>query len=151
MVAFAVRPARRTTAAVPPALSANRGAAPRVFLDMKPQRIALVLVVVAALLAAATALASTPRLTGETGPGFTIEVKSGSKDVKILKAGTYVIKVQDKSSLHNFHLIGPGVNKKTGVTFMGTQTWTVKLRPGTYTYRCDIHAFSGMKGTFKVK
>ena len=117
---------------------------------MKLQRISLALAAVAVLIAAATASASTPRLTGETGPGFTIEVKSGTKDVKTLKAGTYVIRVQDKSSLHNFHLIGPGVNKKTGVSFMGTQTWTVKLKPGKYTYQCDVHAFSGMKGTFRV-
>jgi plastocyanin len=113
-------------------------------------RISLTVAVLAALVASATAFGSTPKLTGETGPGFTIEVKAGTKDVKTLKAGTYVIKVEDKSSLHNFHLIGPGVNKKTGVSFMGTQTWTVKLKPGKYTYQCDVHAFSGMKGTFKV-
>jgi plastocyanin len=107
--------------------------------------------VLAALVASATAFGSTPKLTGETGPGFTIEVKSGTKDVKTLKAGTYVIKVEDKSSIHNFHLKGPGVNKSTTVAFTGEQTWKVKLKPGKYTYQCDIHAFSGMKGTFRVK
>ena len=96
------------------------------------------------------AYASTPRLTGEVGPGFTIEVTKGDKDVKTLKAGTYRIKVEDKSTIHNFHLIGPGVNKKTAVAFMGDQTWTIKLKPGRYTYQCDPHAASGMKGSFRV-
>ena len=105
---------------------------------------------VAALIASATAAAATPKLTGEVGPSYTIEVKQGSKDVKTLKAGTYTIKVEDKASIHNFHLIGPGVNKSTAVGFTGEQTWTVKLKKGTYTYQCDPHASQGMKGKFKV-
>jgi plastocyanin len=106
----------------------------------------------AALVAALPSLASTPRLTGEVGPGFKIEVKMAHDvDVKTLKPGTYTIKVEDKGAIHNFHLIGPGVNKSTGVSFVGTKTWTVKLRRGKYTYQCDPHAASGMKGTFRVK
>ena len=89
-------------------------------------------------------------LTGEVGPGYTIELKLGGKDVKTLKAGTYSIKVQDKGTIHNFHLKGPGVNKSTSVPGTGTQTWKVTLKKGTYTYQCDPHASSGMKGTFKV-
>ena len=104
----------------------------------------------AALIVSASAFAATPRLTGEVGPSFSIEVKQGSKDVKTLKAGTYLIKVQDKATIHNFHLIGPGVNKSTTVGFTGEQTWKVKLKPGTYTYQCDPHAAAGMKGSFKV-
>jgi len=72
-------------------------------------------------------------------------------NVKTLKAGTYTIAIADKSSIHNFHLSGPGVNKTTSVPFTGAKSWTVKLRAGTYTYQCDPHAASGMKGTFKVK
>lgn len=91
-----------------------------------------------------------PGLTGEVGPGFSIEVKLAGKDLKTLKAGTYTIKVQDKSNIHNFHLKGPGANKSTTVPFTGTQTWKVTLKPGKYTYQCDPHAAGGMKGTFKV-
>jgi plastocyanin len=105
---------------------------------------------VAALALAATSNAATPKLTGEVGPSFSIEVTKGGKDVKLLKAGTYVIKVEDKASIHNFHLIGPGVNKSTSVAFTGVKTWKVKLRPGKYTYQCDPHASAGMKGTFRV-
>ncbi len=96
------------------------------------------------------AQASTPKLVGEVGPGFTIEVKKAGKDVKTLKAGKYTIKVEDKAAIHNFHLLGPGVNKSTAVSFVGDKTWIVTLRPGRYTYRCDPHAASGMKGHFTV-
>jgi plastocyanin len=89
-------------------------------------------------------------LTGEVGPGFSIEVKLNGKDLKTIKAGTYKIKVQDKSSQHDFHLIGPGVNKKTSVGTTSETTWTVKLKPGKYTYQCDPHASMGMKGSFRV-
>jgi plastocyanin len=120
---------------------------------MRPRRSAFilaVLAVIAALVAAASAFAATPKLVGETGPGFTIQLKSSAGKVKSLKAGTYVIKVEDKSSIHNFHLFGPGVNKTTSVDGTTETTWTVKLKPGKYTYQCDVHVAEGMKGTFKV-
>src|SRR5690242_16935416 len=107
-------------------------------------------VIVAALIAVPAYAKSTVKLTGEVGPGFSIEVSKAGKDVKTLKAGTYKIKVEDKSSIHNFHLKGPGVNKLTGVGFTGETTWTVKLKPGKYTYQCDPHASSGMRDTFRV-
>ncbi|HEY5161295.1 MAG TPA: plastocyanin/azurin family copper-binding protein [Gaiellaceae bacterium] len=94
---------------------------------------------------------STGKLVGTTGPGFTITLTKGGKAVKTLTAGKYMITVNDKSSSHNFHLLGPGVNKTTSVPFAGTKTWTVTLKKGTYTYRCDIHFASGMIGHFKVK
>jgi Copper binding proteins, plastocyanin/azurin family len=105
---------------------------------------------VAAFGLVASGQATTGTLTGEVGPGFKIEVTRGEKDVKTLRHGTYRIVVEDKASIHNFHLIGPGVNKKTGVGFKGKQTWTVRLKKGRYTYQCDPHAASGMKGSFRV-
>ena len=119
------------------------------------RRLLLSLALLAVTLVAATSgfarSTATPKLKGETGPGYTIEVKSAAgKDVKTLKAGTYTIRVEDKSSIHDFHLVGPGVNKSTTVPFTGEQTWTVKLKKGTYTYMCDPHAAQGMKGTFTV-
>jgi plastocyanin len=95
--------------------------------------------------------AATPKLVGTAGPSFTIKVTKAGKTVKTLKPGTYKIVVNDKSDMHNFHLSGPGVNKKTTVAFTGTKTWTVKLKKGTYRYQCDPHASSGMKGSFKVR
>ncbi len=90
-------------------------------------------------------------LDGEVRPGFTIEVSQNGEDAESIKAGTYTLKVEDKSSAHNFHLIGPGVDETvTEVPFEGEKTVTVKLEKGTYTYQCDPHASSGMKGTFEV-
>jgi hypothetical protein len=66
-----------------------------------------------------------------------------------LTAGTYVIEVRDNSNLHNFHLSGPGVDRKTEIDFKGTQTWTVTLTDGVYRFVCDPHA-SFMKGSFSV-
>jgi plastocyanin len=114
-------------------------------------RISLWLAVVAgAAVIAGAGGAATSKLSGVTGPGFTITLKSGGTLVKTLKAGTYTVVVSDKSSAHNFHLFGPGVNKTTSVPFTGMQTWTVKLKAGKYTYQCDVHASVGMKGSFKV-
>src|SRR6266480_4741957 len=113
---------------------------------------ALPVAAVAAALIAVPAYATPSAVTlkGEVGPGFSIDVEKAGKDLKAIKAGTYKIKVEDKASIHNFHLMGPGINKKTGVPFKGETTWTIKLKPGKYTYQCDPHAASGMKGTFKV-
>ena len=108
------------------------------------------LAVLVAALAAPAALAATPTLNGTVGPGFTITLKQAGKNVKTLKAGTYMFKIADKSSIHNFHLTGPGVNKKTTVAGKGTKTWKLTLKKGTYKYVCDPHS-SFMKGSFTVK
>ena len=107
------------------------------------------LAAVAAALAVPAAQASTPTLRGTVGPGFTITLTKAGKKVAKLKAGTYKIVVADKAAVHNFHLTGPGVNKKTSVSATGTTTWTLKLKKGTYKYVCDPHA-SGMRGSFTV-
>ncbi len=55
---------------------------------------------------AGTSTSTSTGLVGEVGPGYTIEVMRNGKDLKTIKAGTYKVKVEDKSSSHNFHLIG---------------------------------------------
>ena len=112
-------------------------------------RFALLAAVVAGLVFVAAASAAPVKLTATTGPGFTISLKKGSTKVTKLKAGKYTISVSDKSNIHNFHLTGPGLNKKTGVGFTGTVKWTVTLKKGTYKFLCDPHA-AIMKGSFKV-
>jgi len=110
------------------------------------------LVALAAIIAALSvpsALAATPTLTGTVGPGFTITLTKGGVKVSKLKAGTYVVKVSDKSNIHNFHLKGPGVDKKTSVGGTGSSSWTVKLTAGKYTFVCDPHK-TIMKGSFTV-
>lgn len=105
-----------------------------------------------ALVAAAGSSAATPTLIGTTGPdsGLTIKLTKGGKKVTKLPAGKYVIVVKDTANTHNFHLKGPGINKKTSVAGKGTQTWKVTLQKGKYTYLCDPHAKVGMKGSFIV-
>jgi plastocyanin len=115
------------------------------------KRLSLAVVAMAVgLLAIAPSHAAVPKLLGTVGPGFTITLtKSGAKVTK-LKAGKYSITVNDRSSIHNFHLTGAGVNKKTTVGGTGKTTWTVTFQKGkTYRYVCDPHA-SSMKGSFKT-
>src|SRR3954471_671862 len=70
-------------------------------------------------------------LEGEVGPGFDIEVKQNGEDAESVKAGTYTLKVEDKSAAHNFHLMGPGLDKEvTDVAFVGDKSVTVTLEPG---------------------
>jgi hypothetical protein len=57
--------------------------------------------------------------------------------------------VNDRSRTDNFHLTGPGANKKTGVAFRGRVTWNVSLQPGSYTYRSDKH--KRLRGSFVVR
>jgi azurin len=115
----------------------------------------LPLLAVLALLVPPTAFAvlSATKLSGTTGPGFTITLKKAGKKVTKLTAGTYTITVSDKSSAHNFVLTGPGVKNKviTGLGFKGSKTVTVKLKKGKYEYYCTPHRSSGMRGFLTVK
>jgi plastocyanin len=112
-------------------------------------RLALVTLLAAALVVVASASAATPTLNAADGPGFSISLKKAGKKVSSLKAGKYKIVIKDMSNIHNFHLTGPGLNKKTSVGAQGTFTWTVTLKKGTYKFVCDPHA-AIMKGSFKV-
>jgi plastocyanin len=90
-------------------------------------------------------------LTATVGPAATISLRtSRGARVTRLRAGRYRLVVRDRSSMHNFHLLGLGVNKRTGVVFRGTTTWTVSFRKGRiYRFRCDPHA-ARMRGSFRV-
>jgi plastocyanin len=111
----------------------------------------VVLAAAAALAFASVGTAATPKLVGTVGPGFTITLKDAKgKTVKTLKAGKYTLVVSDKSSIHDFHISGPGLNKiVTSTPFTGTKTITITLKKGTYKFVCDPH-LTTMKGSFKV-
>ena len=70
------------------------------------------------------------------------------KPVDTLPAGEYQVKVTDPATFHNFHLTGPGVDEATSVSSTGKVTWTVTLKPGSYTFICDPHPH--MKGKVTV-
>jgi plastocyanin len=75
-----------------------------------------------------------------SGPGFAISFKTtAGKKVTRLKPGRYTIVARDRSAIHNAHVLGAGINKKTSVPGTGTQTWKVVLKKGTLTFQCDPH------------
>jgi hypothetical protein len=82
-----------------------------------------------------------PKLSGRVGPKKTISLRNSlGAVVKTLPAATYKLTVKDSTKTDNFHLVGAGVNKRTGVAFRGSRTWTVSLGTGKkYTYRSDAH------------
>ena len=78
----------------------------------------------------------------------TISLKRAGSKVRSVVEGTFKVAVSDTSKTQNFHLTGPGVNKKTGVKARATKTWTLELSPGKYTYRSDKKR--RLRGTFTV-
>ena len=104
-----------------------------------------------ALTATAPAASAPKTVQGNVGPGFTSNLTLAGKKVTKLKKGVrYRFQIRDRSSIHDFHLMGPGVNRVlTGVDFTGTKSVVLKLGKGTYRFVCDPHA-SLMHGSFRV-
>ncbi len=119
---------------------------------MSSRRAVCLAVLAAAFVPGSAAPADTPVLTGVSGTNdaFAISLtdSSGAK-VTHLDAGTYTIAVHDRSTIHDFHLSGPGVDLATSEELVEDVTWTVMLTDGTYRYVCDPHA-GVMKGSFTV-
>jgi plastocyanin len=115
---------------------------------------AAISLLVLSLLALAGPSFSAPKptpLVATVGPAFTISLTKAGKKVTTLKPGRYSITVRDRSSMHNFHLTGPGVNRRSTVAEVRTlRPWVVTFRKGTYRYVCDPH-LATMKGSFKVR
>jgi len=109
-------------------------------------------VAAAALAATGSGSAATAKtVTGTVGPGFTIGLAMHGRKVTKLKVGTmYRFVIRDRSSIHDFHLSGPGLNRVlTSVPFTGTKSFVLRLRKGRYRFVCDPH--SGiMHGRFNV-
>jgi hypothetical protein len=109
-----------------------------------------VLAVLAVFALSAPTAATAKTFYGTVGPTMTITLKrANGKVVRRIGAGTHTFVVRDRSSMHNFHLLGPGIDKKTRVPFTGRRTWTLTLGAGTYRYRCDPHRMM-MRGRFTV-
>jgi plastocyanin len=112
---------------------------------MRKRTAAVLLALAIGAIAALPVLAATPKFTGTVGPGFTISMAK-----KPTKAGKIRLVVSDKSSIHNFHLKGPGVNVKTTVPATGSKSFALTLKKGKYTFLCDPHPTT-MKGSFTIK
>ena len=103
-----------------------------------------------AIASTAPAAAAPKTVQGSVGPGFSIGLELGGKRVTGLKQGTYRFVINDRSSIHDFHLTGPGLNRTiTTVDFTGSKSIVLTLKKGVYRYFCDPHA-SVMHGSFRV-
>jgi len=101
----------------------------------------------------ATVVTPKSRLVLTAGPAEVITLKtSAGKTVKTMKRGTYTVTVRDRGRIHSAHLVAPGYNRKTTpLTYVGTQTWKVKLaKAGTLRFYCDPHRLTGMRGSAKI-
>ena len=84
------------------------------------------------------------------GPTAAITLRNAAgKMLHGLTAGTHSIVVRDRSKVHNAHLVGKGVNRKSGVAATGTLTWKVKLSAGTLRFFSD-RSPKTVKGSIKI-
>ncbi|MGE5272336.1 MAG: hypothetical protein ACM3QU_00995 [Verrucomicrobiota bacterium] len=88
------------------------------------------------------------RLVGAVGPGKRISLTRRGARFASVKAGPVVLVVSDRSTVDNFHLVGPGVNRATTRAGRTTVTWRVTLKKGRYAFRSD--ATPMLKGSFRV-
>jgi hypothetical protein len=72
-----------------------------------------------------------------TAKTITLKRAGSSAVVRKLAPAVYTVKVVDRSAKQNVHLVAAGVNRKTGIAFVGTVTWKLRLKAGTLTYRSD--------------
>jgi hypothetical protein len=90
-----------------------------------------------------------PELTAKVTARSISVMDADGQRVTQLAPNSYRFIVKDLTRAQNFHLIGPSVNRRTKVPAKVTASWTVYLRPGTYTYRSDRRAT--LSGTFTVR
>jgi plastocyanin len=123
----------------------------------RPSRSTLALGATAAALVTAASLQAAPAVTTlkasvgpDTGPSSPISLKKAGAKVSSLPAGTYTVKVNDKTTEHNFYLFGPGVTIRTGVEFKGKRSFSVTFKKGkVYRFLCTVDPLT-MKGRFRA-
>ena len=119
-------------------------------------RIVVAAAAFAALLLAPGGHAATAVLLGKTGYHGAYRITltfSDGRPVKTLPAGTYTLIVHDYSRIHNFALGSQTQNKRlltTGIPWVGTRRYTLRLVRGSYAYACSAH-YQTMNGTFTVR
>jgi plastocyanin len=113
----------------------------------------LLLAAVVLLVAPAGASAATSgTLVGTVNSNMTITLKTraGARVTSVRAGSTWNVVVHDNANAHNFRLSGPGFSRQTRLSFVGTQTWTVTFRAGTWTYLCTEHPDT-MRGTLRAR
>jgi hypothetical protein len=85
------------------------------------------------------------------GPRAAITLRNAAgKALNGLTAGSYTIVVRDRSKVHNAHLLGKGVNRKSGLAATGTLTWKVKLSAGVLRFFSD-RSPKTVKGSIAIR
>jgi plastocyanin len=74
--------------------------------------------------------------------------KEDGQAVDTVAAGTYTVVVDDYAQIHNFHLMGDGVDAATEVAGTGKKSFEVTFQAGEYRYVCDPHP--SMRGDLRV-
>lgn len=74
-----------------------------------------------ALVGVAPAHAALPKLNATVGPGSDITLKRNGAKVTRIAPGKYTLVVTDKSSIHNFHLVGAGRQGRLGIGRSGAK------------------------------
>jgi hypothetical protein len=92
-----------------------------------------------------------PTISARVGPTLRSEVEwfPSREDVKRVESGLYTIYVYDRSTKMNFHLVGPGVDRRTRIAFRGSTIWRIRFRKGVYRFFCDRHERQ-VGGSFRV-
>lgn len=103
--------------------------------------VTLAAVAIGILGARASADAEATKLVGSVANPGTIGLKhEDGTPVTTLAPGSYDLEVTDSSTVHNFHLNGPGpVDQMTSVPAQETKTWSLQFVEGMYHYICDAH------------
>ena len=73
----------------------------------------------------------------ETPLSAKVTSRAVTLSTKRVSAGPIKMTVSDGSRARNFHLVGDGVNRKTGKAFTGKVTWHLDLAAGTYKFGSD--------------
>lgn len=90
------------------------------------------------------------KLTLTVGPAATIALTNAAgRRVSTVKAGAYAILVRDRSRVHNAHLVGKGVDRRTGLAATGKRTWKVTLSAGLLRFYSD-RSPKTVKGSVRV-
>jgi hypothetical protein len=90
------------------------------------------------------------RLVATVGPGAAIALRDASgRRPTGLKAGTYSILVRDRSRVHNVHLAGAGIDRRSARAGTGSVTWRVRLRSGTLRFFSDA-APTRVRGSVRI-
>ena len=81
-------------------------------------------------------LAATPVITTRT-LAAKVTARTVTLSARSTPSGPYRLTVTDRSRSRNFHLVGPGINRRTGKAFTGSVTWRLQLSVGTYRFGSD--------------